>query len=172
MDADKKKKKSIIQISNSDDLCCARAIVTMRAYCHRDEGVNGLREWKNTRKGDVGGRNTLLLRAKELHNLSGVPEGPCGIPEKERFQKSLTPTYELMVICRSRPFNIVFRGSEAPNVIRLIKANEHYDGCTSFSGFLQPLLWRRLLTATFHQEDMLNTKDMPEMLCFIQKEER
>ena len=30
-------KKSILPIINSDELCCARAIVTMRAWCHRND---------------------------------------------------------------------------------------------------------------------------------------
>ena len=31
-----KTKKCVITIKNKDDLCCARAIVTMRAWCHRE----------------------------------------------------------------------------------------------------------------------------------------
>ena len=36
MEVENKKKRSIIAIDNDDTLCCARAIVTMRAYCHKD----------------------------------------------------------------------------------------------------------------------------------------
>ena len=41
LDNDNKGKRSILTIKNDDDLCCAHAIVTMRAHCHRQEGVDG-----------------------------------------------------------------------------------------------------------------------------------
>ena len=33
-------KTSVIRINNTDELCCARAIETMRAWCHRNEDVD------------------------------------------------------------------------------------------------------------------------------------
>ena len=49
LDRENKKKRCIIEIKikNNDRLCCARAIVTMRAHCHKDEGVDGFRDWEN-----------------------------------------------------------------------------------------------------------------------------
>ena len=41
------KKKQCITIKDRDALCCARAIVTMRAHCHKDQGVDGFRQWDN-----------------------------------------------------------------------------------------------------------------------------
>ena len=32
-----KKKRCLIEIKNKDQLCCSRAIVTMRARCHKDQ---------------------------------------------------------------------------------------------------------------------------------------
>ena len=37
MDKDSARKRSIIKITNQDQLCCARTIVTMRAWCHRND---------------------------------------------------------------------------------------------------------------------------------------
>ena len=36
LDRENKKKRCIVTIQNRDALCCARAIVTMRAHCHKD----------------------------------------------------------------------------------------------------------------------------------------
>ena len=31
----------MVKIKNEDELCCARAIVTMQAWCDKDDNVNG-----------------------------------------------------------------------------------------------------------------------------------
>ena len=33
------RKQSIVTINNKDDLCSDRALVTMRAWCHKDDNV-------------------------------------------------------------------------------------------------------------------------------------
>ena len=133
-----KTKQSIISIKNRDQLCCARAIVTMRAHCHRnDPGVMPWNEWKNLRDG----RPRQKTRAQELHRAAGVPEGPCGLAELDKFQQYLTPHYQLKVISRQKPFFIIFRGPEAPNIIRLLKSGDHFKGCTSFKGFTNRSYW-------------------------------
>ena len=89
---DSKRKRSIIQIKNKD-LCCARAIVTMRAHCHRnDPGHMPWNTWKTLRDGYP--RQGVM--ARDLHRLAGVPEGPCGLRELEAFQRylaTLDPPY-------------------------------------------------------------------------------
>ena len=81
LDRDNKKKQSIISIRNRDALCCARAIVTMRAHCHKDQGVDGFRDWDNLKRG----RPVQLRQAQALHQQAGVAEGPCGLPELRQF---------------------------------------------------------------------------------------
>ena len=77
-------KKSRVLIKNDDALCCARAIVTMKAYV--DAGNNSRDpDYHNLKQG----RPVQERRAKELHRLAGVPEGPCGIPELKKFQAAL-----------------------------------------------------------------------------------
>ena len=51
LDRENKKKQCIITIKIRDALCCARAIVTMRAYCHRDNGTDGYCQWDNLKRG-------------------------------------------------------------------------------------------------------------------------
>ena len=66
----------MIKITNSDDLCCARAIVTMKAY------VDGTyKQYDNLRRG----RNIQERLAKQLHREANVPEGACGFEELKNF---------------------------------------------------------------------------------------
>ena len=53
----------------------------------------------------------------------------------------LSPQYQLKVMCRSKPFFILFRGPDAPHQIQLIKSDDHYEGCTSFSAFVNKSYW-------------------------------
>ena len=131
LDRENKKKKSIIHINNQDDLCCARAIVTMQAYCHKKEGMDEFRKWENLKRG----LPVQEKEAKELHRQAGVPEGPCGMEEFHKFQKALGSQYQLLVMTRMHPFYLIFKGPSAPQQIRLLKGNDHFDGCTSFSAF-------------------------------------
>ena len=131
LDRENKKKKCIIHINNQDDLCCARAIVTTRAHCHKNNGVDGHRNWENLKRGLPVQHN----EAKELHRLAEVPEGACGVPELIRFQQALGPSYQLLVMARMNPFHLIYYGPSAPHQIRLLKSNEHYDGLTSFAAF-------------------------------------
>ena len=144
---DDKRKATIIRILNKDNLCCARAIVTMMAWCHKDDPVrfdsdiHPGREWTNLRKG----RPVQETRARALHLAAGVPEGPCGYPELQAFQDHLyrlDPPYQLKVISRSHPFFMVFRGErDLPLVVQIIKDEEHYNGCTDFKGIVNKSYW-------------------------------
>ena len=150
---DSKCKQSIIPIHNSDDLCCARAIVTMRAWCHRnDPGHMGRSNWSALRQG----RPRQTTQARELHRLAGVPEGPCGLEELEAFQRFLAPQYQLKVINRGHPFFMIYRGPDAPHQIMLLKSNSHYEGCTTFSGFVNISYWCHLCDKGFDHKDKDN----------------
>ena len=119
LDRVNKKKRCIVTIRNRDTLCCARAIVTMRAYCHKDQGVDGLRDWDNLKRGYP----VQQRQARALHQQAGVAEGPCGIPELRQFQQVLGPQYQLLVMTRMKPFFLIFKGPTAPHQIRLLKSN-------------------------------------------------
>ena len=131
LDRENKTKKCIIPINNEHDLCCARAIVTMKAYCHKKEGMDEFRKWDNLKRGYP----VQLREAKELHRQAGVPEGPCGMEEFPKFQKALGSQYQLLVMTRMYPFYLIFKGPSAPQQICLLKGNDHFDGVTSFPAF-------------------------------------
>ena len=51
-----KAKHSVIQIKNTDELCCAQAIVTMKACLHKGDNVDGRHLYENLRDGYQGGK--------------------------------------------------------------------------------------------------------------------
>ena len=110
LDRENKRKRCIVAIKNRDTLCCARAIVTMQAHCHKDQGVDGFRQWDNLKRG----RPVQQRQAQELHREAGVAEGPCGLPELRQFQQALGPQYQLLVMTRMKPFFLIFKGPAAP----------------------------------------------------------
>ena len=107
----------------------------------------------NTREGDARRYTLQRTRAHELHQLANVPEGPCGLKELRQFQAVLAPTYQLLVMSRQRPFSLIYKGPACPRQIRLIKANTHYDGCTSFAGFVNRSYWCDLCDKAFNVDD-------------------
>ena len=152
LDRENKKKRCIVTIKNTDQLCCARAIVTMRSYCHKNEGVDGFRQWENLKRG----LPVQEHQAKELHQQAGVAEGPCGVTELHQFQQALGPSYQLLVMTRIKPFVLIFKGAEAPNKIRLLKSNDHFDGLTSFPAFLNRSYYCVECQRGFNTDDRAN----------------
>ena len=125
LDRENKKKKCIITIKRQNELCCARAIVTMRAFCHKDQGTDGYRQWENLKRG-----------CPVQQRQAGVAEGTCGLKELRQFQEALGPQYQLLVMTRMKPFFLIFKGPPARHQIRLLKSNHHFYGCTSFPAFV------------------------------------
>ena len=125
-------KRCLINIKNSDELCCARAIVTMKSHCHKDESGDARALWEAMKRH----RHQQALQAKDLHTLADVPEGPCGIEELKKFQVALGSEYQLLVMSFCHPFMLIFKGPHARHQIRLVKADTHYHGCTSYPAFI------------------------------------
>ena len=74
--------------------------------------------------------------AKEFHQLPGVCEGPCSIRKIKQFQEAL-PGYQIKVMSITPPHMIIYVGpTPSEKIIRLIKDGDHYDGCSSFNGFM------------------------------------
>ena len=124
-----KKKKCVIQIKNKDALCLARGIVTMKERADEGSHYHNLRQGKPIQE----------RWARLLHQEAGVPEGPCGFEELQKFQDFLGPQgYQLIVVEPSKCL-VVFKDptyNEAPHVIGLVKYNGHYDGLTSIPALM------------------------------------
>lgn len=69
------KKKCIVTIKNKNQLCLAKALITMKALSDDDLHYQELRDgwWRQG------------MLAKKLHRQVGVPEGPCGLPEMKKL---------------------------------------------------------------------------------------
>ena len=152
LDNENKRKRCIIPIRNNDELCCPRAIVTMIAHCRREESNDASFNWRYMKEG----KQVQEDAARELCQQAGVRPGPCGWEELNKFQEYLKPTYQLLVMCRTHPFFLFFRGDPAPKQICLLKSDDHFDACTSFSAFVNRSYWCSLCERGFNVNDAKN----------------
>ena len=135
------RKKSEVMIRKRDQLCCARAIVSMQAWI--DKGHHGPSH-KNFRMG----RPIQEKRAKELHRLAGVPEGPCALNKLQKFQDAL-PGYHSKVFAADKPHSIIFCGQTPSHKrILLIKVDDHYHGCNPYGGSCRYLTFVTTVTGS------------------------
>ena len=73
------------------------------------------------------GRPIYEKKGNELHQLAGVPEGPCSIPKLEKFQAAL-PGYQLKVLLVTPPRMLIYKGkTPSDKIIHLINGGDHYD---------------------------------------------
>ena len=147
-------KRSRIPIKNKDELCCARAIVTMRAWADEHSqrfppiGFNTLRNGKPSQK----------RLALELLQTAGMAPGPCGLPELVQLQAAM-PEYQIKVLKVGRPHMIVFVGeppSPTHRRILLILEDGHFDGCTSFAAFFNTVYFCHDCDRGYNTEDTKN----------------
>ena len=141
-----KKKWCVVRIQNKDDLYCARAIVTMKEKTDKGSHYQDLRC----------GRPIQERWARFLHQEAGVPEGPCGFKELQKFQDYLGPQgYQLIMIEPSRCL-IVFKDSQynrAPHCICLVKHQWHFDGFTSIPALINRLYCCHLCRKGYNTQD-------------------
>ncbi|XP_032240658.2 uncharacterized protein LOC116619717 [Nematostella vectensis] len=134
----RKGKKSIIRIRNSDELCAARAIVVGMGHLTKDPNYTKL--YKPTRSNTRNPSIPLQTeRAKVLHSEAGVPEGPCGIPEIQQFQRYLGGQgFELNVVSREHANTVIYSGGLPDPKYRLYLyyAKGHFDYISSMAGLL------------------------------------
>ena len=118
-------KRSVILIHNQDELCCARALVTVQAFREEGKHYNEIKR----------GRSEQEKRAKALYAAARVPKGPCGLGEMALFQIVLSE-YQIIVVSMDQAGQIIFKGPSQPKdkQLILIKLGQHYHACTSLSG--------------------------------------
>ena len=121
----------------------------MIAHAHKDDCNNAYQDYRNI----IQGRKIQEEKAIELHELAEVQRGPCGWEELQKFQHYLQPTYQLIVMCRTKPFVPFFKGPPADIQIKLIKSDTHYDGCSSFAAFVNRAYWCPLCDKGYNNED-------------------
>ncbi|XP_070549498.1 uncharacterized protein [Ptychodera flava] len=121
--------RSVIRIANTDELCCARAIVTAIAHINRNSDP----EWDSVRRG----QQAQTRRAAELITQAGIPPGPCGNEELDKLQAAV-PLYRIHVISDEKSGTFIYQGRDTaePNIY-LYHHDNHYDVVTSMPAFLK-----------------------------------
>lgn len=107
-----RRKKNVIRINNSDNLCCARALATVKV--HKD---NGHDHWVT--RSIKRGYPLQEEMAKQLHRMAKVPQGPCGLPEIQMFQNHLVD-YQIVVLSAEMGYQIIFKGPIKPKEKQLV----------------------------------------------------
>ena len=122
----KQSSKSIIQIQNDDDLCCARALVTAKAKVDQHPKYHTIRQGGKVQK------ELALL----LHHEADVPFGPCSYDELTKF--SAAPSlvdYQIILVDANRSFHITTFGPLQGKQVILLHEKGHYDVITRLPGF-------------------------------------
>ena len=126
-----KQKKSVICITNKDDLCLARALVVSMARIEKDP------RYKRIMRPDS---CVQRERAFDLHEAANVPLGPCGLNEVDLFQRYLTQ-YQIIVVSGDQNNAIIYPPQPPANPnpeksIYLYYQANHFDVITKRPGFL------------------------------------
>ena len=178
-------KKSILPIVNSDELCCARALVTLKARAEWDIMKKKVKveeesqtpdqtllqvlkakekelcaEYKTLSNTQLEKRKTTLQRllAHRLHEMAGVPKGPCGLEEVKKFQEylyTLDPPFQIKVFCDQshKPLYTGPQKVRKDQILYLLKSNNHFDCITTVKGFMARSYWCDDCDKAFNTDD-------------------
>ena len=139
-------KRYVIIIKNKDDLCFARALVSTKAYVDQDPRYENISQ----------GRGQQGHLAYMLHQETGVPEGPCGLPEIQRIQEHLGPQgYQIKIfegVCGALWYHDEMFDS-APKKLCLLKVEHHFHGLRSVPALLNRSYYCHKCNKGYNQED-------------------
>ena len=118
--------KSVIQIQNRDELCCARALVVAKAKVDHHPKEKAIRQGKSLQR-------TLAL---ELHHEANVPLGPCSYDALTKFSAAPSlANYQIILVDAHRSFHIITFGPIQDKQLILLHDHGHYDVITRLPGF-------------------------------------
>ena len=120
----------MIEVNNTDELCCACTIVTMKEYVDGDPD----KQYDNLRRG----KPIQERLAKQLHREAVVLEGPCGYEELKTFQTFLGRQGYKIIVVDYVSCARIFQGNvdEYDKVIYFVKHGAHFNGLRSMPAFL------------------------------------
>lgn len=107
-------------------LCCAKAIVTAKAFVDKHP------KWESFRRG----RRIQTKQAMALHEETDVPPGPCGYEELTAFSHAPSLySYQLLLVDANRQFAVKAFGSPQPKQLVLLYEDNHYTVIKSLPAF-------------------------------------
>lgn len=104
-----KSKRTVVRITNDDELCCPRAIVVAKAITDEDSQVKTIKDSRSHLQ------ETL---ARETHEEARVPIGPCGLDQIKLFEIILDE-YQFIVTSAEHGHSIVHKGPQSNKQIKL-----------------------------------------------------
>ena len=181
----RKLKHSIIPILNSDELCCARALVTLKVRAEWEIMKKKVKAEEESQTSDQALLQTLKAKEKELsveyttlrctkpekskmtlqrllahrlHEMAGVPKGPCGMEEIKTFQEhfyTLDPPFQIKVFCdqTAKPLYTGPRKVRKDQILYLLKSDNHFDCITTLKGFFNRSYWCNDCDRAFNTDD-------------------
>ena len=161
-------KKRIVPIRNTDNLCGARAVMTAKYIVDEKHRQQQNPNYKDPRLQSMkkGGRIQEML-AKELHQQSGVPEGPVGRDELAKFQEYLGSGYRLIVVYgeERNACHAFSPYSENQRLIILYHNKEHYDVITSLPGFFNQTYFCPYCLKGYNNEGHHRCESLENKVC-------
>ena len=124
-------KRCRIAINNDDNLCCLRAVVTMRAWADEQANQFPPSSFVSLRRGYPCQKAQAIQLGREA-DVSTTEK--LGLMDLKKIQQVLSPVYQIKVLKIGRPHMIVYSGPPAPRGIYLVLEDGHYDGTTSLKG--------------------------------------
>ena len=119
-------KRSVIRITNDDELCCARALVVAKARLDQHPKYNSIRQ----------GRPLQRTLALDLHHEAKVPLGPCSYEALTAFSKAPSLAgYQIILVDAHRSYHITTYGDPKDKQLILFHDHNHYDVITRLPGF-------------------------------------
>ena len=126
MDLLTRNSKSTIRITNNDQLCCARALVTAKARVDQHPKYHSIRQGTKLQK------EMALL----LHHEANVPFGPCSYDALTAFSQAPSLRgYQILLVDAHRSFHITTFGGPQDKQLILLHHQNHYDVITKLPGF-------------------------------------
>ena len=136
------RKRTVIKIHNTDNLCLTRAIAVGIVYCEFKEGVASKEDWDRCKDGGV-----LQLKIAEfLMAAAGLPrDKKCSVVDTDAIARILPmgggperlfapgTSYTINVYGTDGDFEPLFRGGRGKSVINVILRDGHFDAVLSLA---------------------------------------
>ena len=117
-----RQKRSVIRITNDDELCCARALVVAKAKVDQHPKQRAIQ------RGEGPLQRTLAL---DLHHEAKVPLGPCSYEALTAFSKAPSLAgYQILLVDAHRSYHITTYGDPQDKQLILLHDHNHYDVIT------------------------------------------